>query len=68
MWALCGGKTNILPTSYQYTIHKEPMFCPAPQLLGGVNVERMLIESEWLIYEWARCGEFLRTPLKVPVS
>ena len=68
MWAVCGGKTNILPTSFQHTIHKEPMFSPAPHLLGGVNVERMLIESEWLIYEWARCGEFLRTPLKVPVS
>ena len=68
MLAVCGGKTNILPTSFQRTIHKEPMFSPAPHLLGGVNVERMLIESEWLIYEWARCGEFLRTPLKVPVS
>ena len=57
MWALCGGKTNILSTSYQYTIHKEPMFCPAPHLLGGVNVEKTLIVSKWLIYEWARCGE-----------
>ena len=49
MWALCGGKTNILPISYQYTIHKEPMFCQAPQLLGGVNVEKMLIVLQWLI-------------------
>ena len=56
MLAVCGGKTNILPTSFQHTIHKEPMFSPAPHLLGGVNVERMLIESEWLINEWARCG------------
>ena len=68
MLAVCGGKTNILPTSFQHTIHKEPMFSPAPHLLGGVNVERMFFESEWLILEWARCGKFLRTPLKVPVS
>ena len=58
MWAVCGGKINILPTSYQYTIHNEPMFCPGPHLLGGVNVEITLIVSQWLIYEWARCGEF----------
>ena len=57
MWAVCGGKTNILPTSFQHTIHKEPMFSPAPHLLGGVTVETKLIESEWLILEWARCGE-----------
>ena len=64
MWAVCGGKTNILPTSFQHTIHKEPTFGPAPHLLGGVNVERMLIESEWLIYEWARCGEFFEDTAK----
>ena len=58
MWAVCGSKTNILPTCFQHIIHKEPMFSPAPHLLGGVNIERMLVESEWLIIEWARCGEF----------
>ena len=46
MWAVCGGKTNILPTSFQHTIHKEPIFSPTPHLLGGVNVERLLIDTE----------------------
>ena len=34
------------------------MFCPAPHLLGGVNVERTLIVSQWFIYELTRYGEF----------
>ena len=51
MLAVCGGKTNILPTSFQHTIHKGPMYSPGPHLLGGVNVETKLIESEWLILE-----------------
>ena len=40
------------------------MFSPAPHLLVGVNVERMLIESEWLIFEWAICGEFFEDTAK----
>ena len=46
IWAVCGGKTNILPTSYQYTIHQKPMFCLAPHLLGRENVERTLIKLQ----------------------
>ena len=57
MWAVCGGKINILPTFHQYTKHKEPTYCPTPHLLNGVNVERMLIVSRWSTLWWARCGE-----------
>ena len=30
MWAICGGKINILPTSYQYLIHKQSIYYPFP--------------------------------------
>ena len=42
MWVLCGCKINILPTSCQYIVQKDPIYYPVPHFLNGVIVETML--------------------------
>ena len=42
MWALCGDKINIIPTSCQYFIHKQPTYYPPPHFLNGDNDVKML--------------------------
>ena len=30
MWAVCGEKTHILPTTHQYSVHKQPTYYQRP--------------------------------------
>ena len=46
MWVLCGCKINILPTSCQYIVQKDPIYYPVPHFLNGVIVETMLAKFQ----------------------